>query len=62
MLSESHPTYLTQLRVSLAKTKEYTDKAILMVTVVSIGILCIQLPIGMLQLSFCTSEFTICFS
>ncbi|KAJ8595918.1 hypothetical protein M405DRAFT_782479 [Rhizopogon salebrosus TDB-379] len=47
MLSESHPAYLTQLRVSLAKTKEYTDKAILMVTVISIGILCLQLPIGL---------------
>jgi hypothetical protein len=33
-----------------------------MVTGISIGILCIQILIGMLQPSFCTSEFTICFS
>jgi len=47
MLSESHPAYLTQLRVSLAKTKEYTDKAILTVTLISIGVLCVQLPTGL---------------
>jgi len=52
MLSESHPAYLTQLRVSLAKAKEYADKAIMMITVISIGILCLQIPIGMLQFSF----------
>ncbi|KAG2154797.1 hypothetical protein DEU56DRAFT_725484 [Suillus clintonianus] len=46
MLSDSHPAYLTQLRIRLAKTKEYTDKAILTVSMVSIGILCVQLPIG----------------
>ncbi|KAG1757622.1 hypothetical protein EDB19DRAFT_1901130 [Suillus lakei] len=46
MLSDSHPAYLTQLRSGLAKTKEYTDKAILTVSLVSIGVLCIQLPIG----------------
>ncbi|KAG2369362.1 hypothetical protein BDR07DRAFT_1388471 [Suillus spraguei] len=47
MLSDSHPAYLTQLSTHLAKTKQYTDKAILMLSVVSVGIMCIQLPIGL---------------
>lgn len=47
MLSDSHPAYLTQLSTHLAKTKQYTDKAILMLSVISIGIMCIQLPIGL---------------
>ncbi|KAG1864249.1 hypothetical protein DFJ58DRAFT_655998 [Suillus subalutaceus] len=46
MLSDSHPAYLTQLRTHLAKTKQYTDKAILVVSLISIGIMCIQIPIG----------------
>jgi magnesium transporter len=48
MLSDSHPAYLTQLRTHLAKTKQYTDKAILVLSLISIGVMCIQLPIGML--------------
>ncbi|KAG1749948.1 uncharacterized protein EDB91DRAFT_1235379 [Suillus paluster] len=51
MLSESHPAYLTQLRIRVAKTKEYTDKAILTVSLVSFGVLCIQLPIGLFSLN-----------
>ncbi|KAG0708818.1 hypothetical protein DFH29DRAFT_993689 [Suillus ampliporus] len=51
MLSDSHPAYLTQLRVRVAKTKEYTDKAILTVSLISIGILCIQIPIGLFSLN-----------
>lgn len=47
MLSDSHPAYLTQLSTHLAKTKQYTDKAILMLSVISIGIMCIQLPIAL---------------
>jgi magnesium transporter len=46
MLSDSHPAYLTQLRTHLAKTKQYTDKAILVLSLISIGVMCIQLPIG----------------
>jgi hypothetical protein len=48
MLSDSHPAYLTQLRTRVAKTHEYADKAILTLTLISIGILCAQVPIGML--------------
>jgi magnesium transporter len=61
ILSESHPSYITQLRVDLAKTKEHVDVAILTITVISIGILCLQVPIGMLQLSFCISELSSAF-
>jgi hypothetical protein len=48
MLSDSHPAYLTQLRIRVAKTHEYADKAILTLTLISMGILCAQVPIGML--------------
>lgn len=47
MLSDSHPAYLTQLQLRFAKTKEHTDKAILMLTLISIGILCAQIPIAL---------------
>lgn len=61
MLSASHPAYLTQLRVSIAKTEGHIGKAILTISMIAIGILCLQIPIGMLQCSFHVSEFTICF-
>lgn len=48
MLSDSHPAYLTQLQTRLAMNKGYTDKAILVLSLISIGILCLQIPIGML--------------
>jgi magnesium transporter len=47
MLSDSHPAYLTELRTRVAKTKEYADKAILTLTLISIGVLCAQVPIGL---------------
>lgn len=47
MLSDSHPAYLTQLRTHLARTKQYSDKAILALSLISFGILCIQVPIGL---------------
>jgi len=50
MLNESHPAYLTQLRVSLVKAREHADMIILLISMISIGILCLQIPIGMLQL------------
>lgn len=51
MLSDSHPAYLTQLRTRVAKTHEYADKAILTLTLISIGILCAQVPIGLFSLN-----------
>ncbi|KAG1899273.1 uncharacterized protein F5891DRAFT_954398 [Suillus fuscotomentosus] len=47
MLSDSHPAYLTQLQTRLAMNKGYTDKAILVLSLISIGILCLQFPIGL---------------
>jgi magnesium transporter len=51
MLSDSRPAYLTQLRTHLAKTKQYTDKAILVLSLISIGVMCIQIPIGLFSLN-----------
>ncbi|KAG2159816.1 uncharacterized protein EDB93DRAFT_18058 [Suillus bovinus] len=47
MLSDSHPAYLTQLQTRLAMAKGYADKIILALSLISIGILCIQIPIGL---------------
>ncbi|KAK0506491.1 hypothetical protein EDD18DRAFT_1123644 [Armillaria luteobubalina] len=51
MLSQSHPIYLSQLRTSVALTKSGTDKALIVLTVVSIGVLCIQALIGLLSVN-----------
>ncbi|KAG7450560.1 uncharacterized protein BT62DRAFT_927845 [Guyanagaster necrorhizus] len=47
MLSQSHPIYLSQLRTSVSLTKPGMDKSLIVVTVVSIGVLCIQTLIGL---------------
>ncbi|KAG1881613.1 hypothetical protein C8R48DRAFT_587346 [Suillus tomentosus] len=47
MLSDSHPAYLTQLQTRLAMNKGYTDKAILVLSLISIGIPSLQIPIGL---------------
>lgn len=46
MLSQSHPTYLTQLRLSVSKSKAGSDKAILLLSVISMAVLCVQAIIG----------------
>lgn len=46
MLSQSHPTYLTHLRLSVSKSKAGSDKAILYLTVISLAVLCMQAVIG----------------
>lgn len=46
MLSESHPTYLTRLSVAQARTKAGGDKAILFLSIISIGVLCGQATIA----------------
>ncbi|KAK0456915.1 hypothetical protein EV421DRAFT_1755582 [Armillaria borealis] len=51
MLSQSHPIYLSQLRTSVALTKAGTDKALIVLTVVSIGVLCIQPLIGLVSVN-----------
>ncbi|KAL0071874.1 hypothetical protein AAF712_000796 [Marasmius tenuissimus] len=46
MLNQSYPIYLRQLRMQLAFAKSNTDKALIMLTTVSIAILCAQSVIG----------------
>ncbi|EPQ60678.1 hypothetical protein GLOTRDRAFT_31418 [Gloeophyllum trabeum ATCC 11539] len=46
ILSQLHPTYLSQLRVSVSTTKQGSDKAIMVLSIVSIAVLCCQAVIG----------------
>lgn len=45
-LNQSHPTHLAQLRLSVNKAKSGTDKAIVSLTVISLGVLCVQTLLG----------------
>ena len=47
MLSQSHPTYLTHLRLSASKAKSGSDKAIVILSMVSMAVLVSQAVIGM---------------
>ncbi|KAJ4486063.1 hypothetical protein J3R30DRAFT_3281636 [Lentinula aciculospora] len=47
MLSQSHPTYLQQLRTHVSLTKSGADKALVYLTTVSMAVLCLQTVIGM---------------
>jgi magnesium transporter len=47
MLSQSHPTYLLQLRVTVMTAKSGQDKAIMLLTIVSMAVLCNLVMIGM---------------
>ncbi|KAG2023640.1 cation transporter [Coprinopsis cinerea AmutBmut pab1-1] len=51
MLSQSHPTYLSQLRLGVAKTKGGSDMAFLYLTVISIAVLCCQAVTGSLSMN-----------
>lgn len=51
VLSYSHPAYLSQLRVSQSISKGGTDNAILVLTVVSIIVLCIQVWLGLFSIN-----------
>lgn len=46
ILSHSHPAYLSFLNVSLSQAKAGTDSALLWLTFVSIGTICLQVTIG----------------
>lgn len=50
MLSQSHPSYLSQLRLTAVKTKFAQDKAIMPLTIITIAVFCFQILIGMLVL------------
>lgn len=47
LLSQSHPTYLTELRISVSKGKSRSDNAIVYLTTISLGVLCVQTLIGL---------------
>ncbi|KAH8100685.1 hypothetical protein BXZ70DRAFT_938323 [Cristinia sonorae] len=47
MLSQSHPIYLSELRLGVSKTKAGADKAIVFLSVISVGVLCVQTLIGL---------------
>ncbi|KAF9015124.1 hypothetical protein BDQ17DRAFT_1340517 [Cyathus striatus] len=51
MLSQSHPTYLSQLRTNFMTTRSGTDKALIYLTVVGISVLCIQTVIGLFSMN-----------
>ncbi|KAJ7071066.1 hypothetical protein C8F01DRAFT_413176 [Mycena amicta] len=51
MLSQSHPLYIAQMRTTVAITKGGTDKALLYLTAVSIGVLCIQTVQGVFSMN-----------
>ncbi|KAI0348595.1 hypothetical protein BDW22DRAFT_1320909 [Trametopsis cervina] len=46
MLSHSHPTYLAHLRLSATKAKTGSDKAIVVLTIVSMAVLVMQAVLG----------------
>ncbi|KAF9044562.1 hypothetical protein BDZ89DRAFT_1059044 [Hymenopellis radicata] len=49
MLSQSHPIYLAQLRTTAQMTKSAIDMALIFLTVVSVGVLCVQPIIGVVS-------------
>lgn len=46
LLSQSHPTYLTQLRFSVSSARSGSDKAVVQLTTISLGVLLVQTLIG----------------
>ncbi|KAF7306896.1 hypothetical protein MIND_00482100 [Mycena indigotica] len=51
MLSQSHPLYISQVRTAAATSKGGTDKALVYLTGVSIGVLCIQTIQGVFSIN-----------
>ncbi|KAE9408147.1 hypothetical protein BT96DRAFT_962830 [Gymnopus androsaceus JB14] len=51
MLSQSHPTYLQQLRTDVSLAKSGADKALVYLSVVSMGVVCLQTVIGLFSLN-----------
>jgi len=51
MLSHSHPTYLSHLRVSLSQAKGGMDKALLMLSVISVSVVAMQLLTGIFSVN-----------
>ncbi|EGO26313.1 hypothetical protein SERLADRAFT_347594 [Serpula lacrymans var. lacrymans S7.9] len=59
MLSQVHPAYLFQLGMSVSKTKSGTDKALLMLTLVSLGVICVQTLYGIFSMNVMVPANTI---
>ncbi|KAI1797946.1 hypothetical protein LXA43DRAFT_982741 [Ganoderma leucocontextum] len=51
MLSQSHPTFLSQLRFSVNRAKSDSDKAIIFLTIISLGVVCVQTLIGLFSMN-----------
>ncbi|KAF8960999.1 hypothetical protein BDZ97DRAFT_1921686 [Flammula alnicola] len=51
MLSQSHPTYLSQLRMEFDKTKNVADRKLLLLTIITIACLCIGILTGLFSLN-----------
>ncbi|KAH9950389.1 hypothetical protein B0H21DRAFT_723239 [Amylocystis lapponica] len=47
VLSQSHPTYLSHLRLTVSKAQAGTDRAFVTLSTVSLGVLCVQTLIGL---------------
>jgi len=47
ILSQSHPTYLSQLSIGVVFARNRTDKAVTYLTIVNMAGICIQMLIGM---------------
>ena len=46
MMAESHPIYLSQLGIHVEKSKNGRDKAVMILTIVSVGVVVALTPIG----------------
>ncbi|KAJ7038243.1 hypothetical protein C8F04DRAFT_951450 [Mycena alexandri] len=51
MLSQSHPLYISHIRSTVAISKGGSDKALMYLSAVSIGVLCIQTLIGLFSIN-----------
>ncbi|KZT02653.1 uncharacterized protein LAESUDRAFT_684843 [Laetiporus sulphureus 93-53] len=51
VLSQAHPIYLSHLRLSVSKVQSGTDTAVVTLTTVSLGVVCVQTLIGLFSMN-----------
>jgi len=51
ILSQSHPTYLSQLGIGVASARNETDKAVVYLTTINMADMCIQMLVGVFSLN-----------
>ncbi|TBU35326.1 hypothetical protein BD309DRAFT_989787 [Dichomitus squalens] len=51
MLNQSYPTFLQQLRMSVNRAKNDSDKAVTFLTIISLGVVCVQTLIGLFSMN-----------